>query len=271
MPYISNSHPNPHPTGHWGDISTAGHSLPAEFSKPPSTKKSDFCSWMRDFFNCLTGIFGEKLSCSKLNSALNDIFNPTNGWQAKAHFEFGGTNQVGYRSKQKDGITYIVSSACHDLTNPNPMQDLLSGGRTAAQTLNEIKKAYPHEQVKVLVPIAQSNKFCGSTRGHFVLLEVDMHAGKIQSAKIHDSKGPLLDTFYNGARHLTKQLLAEKELGLDKDFAVTSEHLGHQALLNGKDCGRFTAYYADKIIDDNLSNANAKDARAFFARYQKLA
>ncbi|MFS1564102.1 MAG: hypothetical protein ACL7AX_11875 [Candidatus Arsenophonus phytopathogenicus] len=65
--------------------------------------------------------------------------------------------------------------------------------------------------------------------------------------------------------------MAEKELGLDKDFAVTSEHLGHQALLNGNECGRFTAYYADKIIDDNLSNANAKDAHAFFARYQKLA
>ncbi|SPP32404.1 hypothetical protein ARAF_2567 [Arsenophonus endosymbiont of Aleurodicus floccissimus] len=86
MPYISNSPPNPDPTGHWGDISIAGHSLSAEFSKPPSLEKSSFYSWIRNFFNYLTGTFGEKLSFSKLNSALNDIFKPTDDWQAKGRY-----------------------------------------------------------------------------------------------------------------------------------------------------------------------------------------
>lgn len=270
MTIISNSHL--HLSSDWADISGAEPSMPTEFSNPPSPEKSGFCAWMRDFFNYLTGTFGEKLAPSKLNSALDDIFSKNNQWQHEAPFENGGVMQTGYRSKQIDNTTYIVSSACHDLTNANETTNQLSGGRSTTQTLHEIKNAYPHQQVKALIPIAQSNKLVFSTRGHFVLLEVDINAGKIQSAKIHDSKGGLLDTFYCGAKHLTKQLLADENLGLDKNFAVTSEHLGHQAMLNSNDCGRYAAYYAEKIIKDgNLSQANAVNARSFFADVAKLA
>lgn len=264
MTIISNIHPPL--SNDWAGISGAKPSLPIEFSKPPSPEKSGFCSWMRNFFNYLTGTFGEKLTPSKLNSALDDIFSKSNQWQHEAPFYNGGVEQTGYRSKQIDNRTYIVSSACHDLTNASETKSQLSGGRSAAQTLDEIKNAYPHQQVKALIPIAQSNQFGLSTRGHFVLLEVDMNAGKIQSAKIHDSKGGLLDTFYRGATHLTEQLRADVRLNLAEDFAITTEYHGDQSLFNGNDCGRFTAYYADKIIHNNLSKANAVDAQAFFAQ-----
>lgn len=262
MTIISNTHPNL--SSEWANISGAEPSLPTQFSKPPSPEKSGFCAWMRNFFNYLTGTFGEKLTPAKLNFALDDIFNKNNGWQHEAPFYNGGVEQTGYRSKQIDDRTYIVSSACHDLTNASETRNQLSGGRSTAQTLHEIKNAYPHQQVKALIPIAQSNQFGLSTRGHFVLLEVDINAGKIQSAKIHDSKSGLLDTFYRGATHLTEQLRADVRLNLAEDFAITTEYHGDQALLNGNDCGRFTAYYADKIIHNNTSHANAVGARAFF-------
>lgn len=262
MTIISNTYPNQ--SSDWADISGAEHSMPTEFRNPPSPEKSGFCSWMRNFFNYLTGTFGEKLTPAKLNFALDDIFSKSNQWQHEAPFYNGGVEQTGYRSKQIDNTTYIVSSACHDLTNASETKSQLSGGRSAAQTLHEIKNAYPHQQVKALIPIAQSNQFGLSTRGHFVLLEVDMNAGKIQSAKIHDSKGGLLDTFYSGAAHLTEQLHKAEGLDLAENFAITTEYHGDQSLFNGNDCGRFSAYYADKIIHNDLSQANAVDARAFF-------
>ena len=271
MTIISNSHL--HLSSDWDNISGAAPSMPTEFSNPPSPEKSGFCAWMRNFFNYLTGTFGEKLAPSKLNSALDNIFNSMNEWKhddpiyfnnREIELHIGSQKQVSFRSMEKEGTTYIVSSACHDMANPTPIQHQQSGGRSVAEALSYIKNAYPHQQVKALIPIAQSNKLVFSTRGHFVLLEVDINAGKIQSAKIHDSKGGLLDTFYRGAKHLTKQLLADENLGLDKNFAVTSEHHSDQSLLNGNDCGRFSAYYAKKIIDNDLSKANAVDARAFF-------
>lgn len=256
------------PINHGKDLSSTGFRLPDEFRKPPHPEKSCFCLWLYDFLNYLSGTFGEKLSCSKLNSALNNIFSTNNGWQHKGRFEYGGTIQTGYRSQQIGGVNYIVSAPCHDMTDANPMQDRLSGGRTAAQTLREIKCSYPHEHVKILVPIAQSNKFGLSTRGHFVLLDVDMNAGKIQSVKIHDSKGCLLDTLYQGAAHLTKQLLADENLNLAEDFGITTEYYGHQSLFNGKDCGRYVAYYAHNIISDgDVSQENKANARFFFAKH----
>lgn len=254
----------------WSDLSATESSISTEYRQPPSPQESGFCSWVRNLLNYLTGTFGEKLSCSKLNSVLNDIFSPENGWEHKngsehkGHFEYSLKNQVGYRSKQISGVSYIISAPCHDLTNPTIEQDLLSGGRNAAKMLSEIKNTYPHDEVKILIPVAQSNKFGFSEkRGHFVLLEVDMQEGKIQSAKIHDSKGGLFDTVYRGAKHLKKQLLADENLSLTKDFAITTEYHGHQSLFNSNDCGRYSAYYANKIIEKrNLSQAT--DARSFF-------
>ncbi|ACQ67316.1 hypothetical protein HDEF_0570 [Candidatus Hamiltonella defensa 5AT (Acyrthosiphon pisum)] len=251
----------------WSDLSATESSISTGCRQPPSPQESGFCSWVRNLLNYLTGTFGEKLSCSKLNSALNDIFSPENGWVHKGHFEYGGTNQVGYRSKQIEGVIYIVSAPCHDLSNPDTQQHVLSGGRNAAQMLSEIKNTYPNDEVKILIPVAQSNKFGFSEkRGHFVLLEVDMQEGKCQSAKIHDSKGGLLDTVYRGAKHLKKQLLADKNLSLTKNFAINTEYHGHQSVFNGNDCGRYSAYYANKIIEKrNLSEAT--DARPFFEKH----
>ncbi|HGJ5876983.1 MAG TPA: hypothetical protein ACHBX0_12300 [Arsenophonus sp.] len=269
---ILNTTPNLPSIDDWQISLDTADNLPTEFSNSPTPEKSGFCSWVRNFFNYLTGTHGEKLSPVKLNFALDDVFCQEKGWKHEHHFENGGVNQVGLRSQQLGGKTYIVSSACHDLTNPTPTKNDLSGGRTVAQTLNEIKNTYPNGEVKTLIPIAQSNEFGFSTRGHFVLLEVDINTGKIQSVKIHDSKNPLLNYFYDGAQHLTKQLLADENLALDKNFIVTSEHLGHQVMLNGNDCGRYAAYYAYKIINDgDLAGANATEARTFFTKHAKLA
>lgn len=238
-------------------------------SSPPSKSTGFFRAVVSKFINYLTGTFGKKMGCTNLNYWLSGIFSENNGWETKSTFTNGGTIQIGCRSQQRDDVTYVVSSPSHDLPENNSVQALLSGGRSAAQTLSEIKKIYSKEKVKALIPIAQSNTLgCFGTRGHFVLLEVDMNAGNILSAKIHDSKGILIDMFYNGSKHLTKQLLAEKSLNLEKTFSVTTNNRSEQSLFNGNDCGRYTAYYAATIIEEgNLIKASTTNAKAFFSKY----
>ncbi|WP_235667740.1 hypothetical protein [Candidatus Williamhamiltonella defendens] len=69
--------------------------------------------------------------------------------------------------------------ACHELSNLDTQQHVLSEGYNAAQMLSKIKNTYPNDEVEILIFVAQSNKFgLSEKRGHFVLLEVDMQEGK---------------------------------------------------------------------------------------------
>ncbi|WP_236851504.1 hypothetical protein [Candidatus Sodalis pierantonius] len=250
-------------------MTTLENKLPETLRKSPCIESKGFCSWMCSLFNYLTGTFGEKLRCSQLNITLDSIFNQKNGWKTDSTFEYGGTIQTAWRSKQVGGTKYLVTAPAHDLPDENTVQAQLSGGRSTARTLGEIKDIYSNAYLKVLVPIAQSNTLgCFGPRGHFVLLEVTINDGNIQSAQLHDSKAGLIDAFYDGAEHLTKQLRTHDSLSLSKDFFVTTEHRGEQSLFNGNDCGRYTAYYANKITNEgNLLNANIADARYFFKNY----
>lgn len=253
----------------WCDISDTKASLPVELKTPPCPENKGFSSWITRFINYFSDTFGDKLTCTQLNDSLNSVFSQKNEWEANLPFEYGGTLQVGCRSKQKGGVTYVVSAPSHDLMDKNSIQAMLSGGRSAATSLGEIQSHYSQGQVKAFVPIAQSNT-CGyfGSRGHFVLLEVSINDGKIESAKLHDSKNGFIDTFYDGAAHLTKQLLSHKNLHLDENFSVTVEHHGDQALLNGSDCGRYVTYYASTLIDEgNLSGVNSLSTREFFKKY----
>lgn len=252
----------------WPDDTPAD--LPTEkIGRPPAPESNKLCTWISKLFNYLTGTFGEKLSPSRLNSTLDALFTPQDDWAQGPSFEHGGIEQTAWRAKQSAGVTYVVSAPAHDLQDENSSQAQLSGGRSTAQTLEEITAAYTSGSVKALIPIAQSNQLgCFGIRGHFVLLEVNIDEGKIQSAQIHDSKSNFIDAFYDGADYLTQQLRGNVNLGLGEDFAVTSEHRGEQSLLNGKDCGRYAAYYASTIVNQgDLSQAKKTDAKAFFKQH----
>ncbi len=49
--------------------------------------------------------------------------------------------------------------ACHDLSNPDIQQHVLSEGHNAVQMLSEINNTYPNNEVEILIFVAQSNKF----------------------------------------------------------------------------------------------------------------
>lgn len=240
--------------------------IPETFRQAPSPTKHGFISWLSRFINYLSGTHGEKLSCSQLNTAFNHIFTQEEGWETHSTFAYGDTTQPTYLSKKIGEVNYVISAACHDLPEINSMAASMSGGRAAVTALGEIKNAFSEGEVKVLMPIAQSNNWGFSfKRGHFVLFEVNMRAGIIESSKLHDAKGGLIDHFYTGAAHLKKQLLMDETLGLEEEFIIKTEHHGHQSLLNGNDCGRYSAYYASTIVKENdLANADCKTARAFF-------
>lgn len=252
-----------HRSGTWQavDKNPARH-----FGSPPAPESTGFRSWLSRLINYLTGTFGEKLNCSRLNQILDSVFSPQEGWDKGEHFECGGVMRTAWRSKSVAGITYYVTAPAHDLAEENSVQAQLSGGRSVAQTLEALKKVCPEGAVKALIPVAQSNTFgYFGPRGHFVLLETTISNGKIESAILHDSKEGLVDTLYNGGKHLTKQLRQKASLGLDEKFSVTVEHRSEQSLLNDKDCGRYTTHYAATIVQDgDLSNTSEKDAQAFF-------
>lgn len=232
---------------------------------------SDFCSKIVEIFNKLTGINGEKLTCSQLNKALDSRFSQQDGWTAEAQFDYGGTTQTGYRSKQLNGITFLITAPAHDLLDEDTMAAQLSGGRAAAFVLNEIKDRYPSGQVKTLIPIAQSNPLgYFGPRDHFVLCEVDINEGIISAVTLHDSKAGLVDAFYHGANHLNAQLLAKESLELNKQFIINPHYHGHQHLLNGNDCGRFAVYYAETITTaGSLENASTEGSTRFFTALRK--
>ncbi len=230
----------------------------------------DFCARIVEIFRVLTDTHGEKLTCSQLNLQLDALFSKEEGWTPlKRESEYIPTKQTVYRSRQIEDTTYVVSAPAHDLLDKCSTTATLSGGHSAAALLDEIKKEFPTGNVKTLIPIAQSNPLgCFGLRGHFVLCEVNINKGIISAITLHDPKAGLIDGFYKGDNHLKRQFLNHESLGLDKKSILTAQHHGHQHLLNGNDCGRYTLYYVDTIIKTgSLTQASAKDAMAFFSQH----
>ncbi|WP_291970349.1 hypothetical protein [Candidatus Symbiopectobacterium sp.] len=230
----------------------------------------DFRARIVEIVRVLTDTHGEKLTCSGLNLHLDTLFSEKRGWTTvKGTSAYTPIEQTVYRSTQIGNTTYLVSAPAHDLLDEHSNEAILSGGHSAAVLLEEIKKEFPTGNVKALMPIAQSNPLgCFGSRGHFVLCEVDINEGIISAITLHDSKAGLIDGFYKGDKHLKKQLLNHESLGLDKKFILTTQHHGHQHLFNGNDCGRYTLYYADAIVNNgSLTGASAKDAMAFFSQH----
>ncbi len=226
-----------------------------------------FCSWLHSFINRLLGIFGEKLSPGQLNQCLDSIFSEDKGWRKNGSFNLGGVDQTIFRVKELAGINYIICATTHDLPESDSIAAHMAGGRSLLQTFTALAEEYPQDTTKALIPVAQSNAYGPfGPRGHFTLLEVDVDNGIIKNAVLHDSKGGLVDLFYEGAGRLTELLRKASLVG--DDFSVTVEHRGEQSLLNGNDCGRFAAYYAAQITaEGDLDCANKKGAAAFFAQH----
>lgn len=235
--------------------------------------RSGFCKWLGSFINRLIGVFGDKMTASQLNSRMDYIFSAENGWMHNGVFELGDTIQTSFREMKKAGITYVIPSVAHDLpiSNADHLRAMGAGGRSIRDTFKDIKEQYSEGDVKVMLPIAQSNNFGPfGIRGHFVLLEVDIMDSKIKSAVLHDSKGGGLDIFYGGADRLMlifKDAATDEDgLNLAENFRVAADYRGEQLLLNGNDCARFAAYYAHEIASKGrLDNrANKRNAWLFF-------
>ncbi|MCW2475838.1 MULTISPECIES: hypothetical protein [unclassified Symbiopectobacterium] len=227
----------------------------------------DFRARIVEIFRVLTDTHGEKLTCSQLNLQLDALFSKEEGWtHLKGTSTYTTVEQTVYRSRQIEDTTYLITAPAHDLLDDRSNEAIRSGGHSAAALLEEIKKEFTRGNVKTLMPIAQSNPLgCFGLRGHFVLCEVDIHEGKIQTITLHDPKAGLIDGFYKGDKHLNRQFLNHESLGLDKKGILTAQHHGHQHLLNGNDCGRYTLYYVDTIVKTgSLTQASAKEAMAFF-------
>lgn len=225
---------------------------------------SGFVAWVEKIIDYFSGVFGERMTAPELNAALFNIFSSKNDWQPNNASE----NEPQATSKKLGGTTYVVSAVSHDRPDYDSPESIMTGAQPVATTLDNIQNKYSKGDVKVLIPIAQANNYGPSgvfgMRGHLVLLEADIKDGVLTHATLHDSKGGLLDHIYHGADRLNT-LLQDKKIQTSADFSLNVEHRGEQSLFNGKDCGRFTAYYAHKITEKgNLNDASRAEARAFF-------
>ncbi|PHV13242.1 hypothetical protein [Chitinimonas sp. BJB300] len=218
----------------------------------------------------LTGSYGSKMSSHQMNMALDRIFSQADDW--KCSESRNGNGLPDFRSKSLENTRYVVSSSCHDLPESGSVFQR-GGSLSVPKVLLDICNAYPVGDVRALLPVAQGNDLgCFGPRGHFTLFDVKIENGKIISAELIDSKGGLIDHFYNGKEKLKDLILGSDGLGCNglegkvaKEFSVVTTYLGHQGLLNGNDCGRHVVYAADTIVEkDSLKNASSNEARQFF-------
>jgi len=235
---------------------------------------SGFVAWVGKLIDYLSGVFGERMTAPQLNKALGDIFSTENGWEM---FDCAGQEQASHMSKILGGTTYVVSAVSHDRPDYGSVESITTGAPPVATTLVNIKNQYKKGDVKVLIPIAQANNYGPSgifgMRGHLVLLEADIENGVLTKATLHDSKGGLLDHIYHGADRLNT-LLHNENIKTSANFSLNVDYRGEQSLFNGKDCGRFTAYYAHKITEQGtlenkgtLENTSRAGARDFFTQH----
>lgn len=245
-------------------VSESGGGFDNTLQQPNS---SGFVAWVGKLIDYLSGVFGERMTAPQLNKALGDIFSKENGWEM-----FGCAGQeASHMSKILGGKTYVVSAVSHDRPDYDSMESITTGALPVATTLGNIQEKYREGDVKVLIPIAQANNYGPSgvfgIRGHLVLLEADIKDGELTHATLHDSKGGLLDHIYHGADRLNT-LLRDKNIKTSDNFSLNVEYRGEQSLFNGKDCGRFTAYYAHEITKNGtLDNTSRAGARDFFTQH----
>lgn len=241
----------------------------APMSSGDNTRINDIITCLRKFFDDLLG-YGDRLKPSQLNQALNNIFSATDGWQK---MESDVQIPTLFRSQTFEQTHCIIASVCHDVAHPTDMRQI-AGLFDVPTMLQEICKSYPTENVKALLPIAQSDHYIaqsGPTRGHYVLLEVEIKNGSVTQATLHDPKAGLLDSIYQGASRLSNIL---KNNSLFEGEVKINYH-GDQALLNGKDCGRYVSYYAermanelekDKTITEKPTESYAEHLRDYYPR-----
>ena len=168
---------------------------------------------------------------------------------------------VSWRSKSFGETLCVVSSLCTDLAEEGLRT---AGTELLSSRLKDICQNNPTGKVKALIPIGQAGSYAlEGNRGHCVLLEVDIEKGRITQATLHDAKAGLLDTFYQGANRITTLLSAN---GLFQENVAVNYH-GDQSLLNGKDCGRFSTYYAEKMAKELGGTPQASDYWQHFKSY----
>lgn len=264
-----------------------------------------FGAWLMRLIDRLIGVFGQKLTPTALNASLTSICesNKWSTYGSAATGGEYQTNTKGvaqFHYKQVGDTTYVMMPTAHDLKDSdNDAKKMQAGGKSISDVLNTVQnnldKLPSSANFKILIPVAQANDVGPfGQRGHFVLLEVDatykgkyenkktaVGAGReviyetknkidkdekkieISKATLHDPKGGLLDYAYDGMTHVT-QRLAETGM-LNGHFSSNVEYQGQQSLLNGNDCGRFTAYYAHEIAENgSLTKSSRESAVDFF-------
>lgn len=216
-----------------------------------------FLDWMR-------GKFGERMTSSQVGNYLDAAF-PDGEWTRKElvidnkrqtdssqpddAFELA-ERKIVYRENTDDKGSMIITDPCHDMPANTPRsQSITATDFSVAECLREICTSHSEGKLTVQIPVMQASRFLGGIRGHFALLNANIENGRVTDAKLVDSKGGLIDTFYDGAAHLMEQFRETTGLKLDTpdNFAIETQYLGDQSLFNDTDCGRFAVAHAEKF------------------------
>ncbi len=199
----------------------------------------------RAFLNVFQIPYGNPYSPSQLRSHLFKLLG--NDWiNSESIYDLGYDSVPMYRYRSEGSGRYIVvSSPAHDLPEEASEMEKCSSGNLSIGTVVKSITSNPIFQssdLKILMPVAQSNK----GRRHWTLLDLDKK-NKDWSISHLDSKG--FSSVYYSLENMMKGLedITYGQMNL--------LYLGHQGLLNLKDCPRYVTSYILNI----LQNKDPKD------------
>ena len=115
--------------------------------------------------------------------------------------------------------------------------------------------------MRVLMPMAESNKIFGFRHGHWITLML-VKKDFAWQAKLYDSKG-FMNNFYN------RQIIIDHLF--EQSIPLTIVSLGHQGILNNKECGYFSLRYILEILKgQDICQLQAQDLRNQFPQTKQL-
>ncbi|MDF3034253.1 MAG: hypothetical protein K0R76_1207 [Alphaproteobacteria bacterium] len=216
----------------------------------------------RAIFNVFQRPYGDTYHPSQLRSNLVGLISSLGEWtESSAKYCQGYDERPMYTYHAAERGNYIVvSSPVHDLCEQASVPQRYASGNLAIKTVVEdirVNPVFDSSDLKVLMPVAQSNK----GRRHWTLLVLE-RTNNLWYLSHFDSKG--FSSSYYSLENLMSGLEDIKFKKMDLFY------LGHQGLINLRDCPRYVISYIYHMIQGrNPANLENQELESIFKNLDK--
>ncbi|MGI4850442.1 MAG: hypothetical protein ACRYGR_00635 [Janthinobacterium lividum] len=200
----------------------------------------------------------------KLKNALVNDFGQDYWTSSTCKYDRGYEESSIFQYADRDQGLSIVTNPIHDLSNQSSPMEKVKSGNLSFQHAWQAVKDYQFDSnssnVRILMPLGESNKMAGLKRNHWTTLMFTKD-GSAWDATLYDSKG-FLDSLYS--RQVIADALSKEGIKLNYQF------LGHQGLRSNSDCGYFSIAYILKALQGkNIADLTNQELSKKFIEFNK--